>query len=270
MASVNEFYTHGHDAPVVGAHAQRTVATSAAFLIPRLDDGLHLLDFGCGPGSITADLARRLAPHGTVVGVDSSPAALEIARRDAAADNLEYVQGSVYDLPLPNDVFDIAYGHQILQHLGDPVSGLREVQRVLKPGGLVAVRDADYGTMTHHPHQPGIARWLDLYHQVARANGGEPDAGRRLLEWVSDADFGTPEVTTSTWTYAEPAARIAWAELWAGRIVLPRFRDKAIELQLTDDDEILAIAEAWRNWGAEPGGWFSFIHGEVIATKPAG
>ncbi|MCP4965934.1 MAG: methyltransferase domain-containing protein [bacterium] len=269
MPTADEFYTHGHDAVVVGAHAERSVATSAAFLIPRLADGLHLLDFGCGPGSITVDLAHRLAPSGSVVGVDSSQAALEIARHDAAAGNLDYVRGSVYDLPLPSDTFDIAYGHQVLQHLGDPVAALREVRRVLKPGGVVAVRDADYATMTHHPHQPGITRWLDLYHQVARANGGEPDAGRRLPEWVNDAGFGNPEVTTSTWTYAAPAARTSWAELWAERIALPRFRNKVVDLQLASDDDIAAIADAWRTWAAAPGGWFSFIHGEVIAAKMA-
>jgi ubiquinone/menaquinone biosynthesis C-methylase UbiE len=267
MPADDEFYTHGHDPVVLGAHAQRTAANSAAFLLPRLGDGVHLLDFGCGPGSITADLARYVAPNGTVVGVDSSAAALDIARTDAAADNIEYVKGSVYELPLPDDSVDIAYGHQILQHLVDPVAALREVRRVLKPGGLVAVRDADFGTMTHHPHDAGIARWLELYHHLARANGGEPDAGRRLLEWVNDAGFGNPVATTSTWTYAEPAARAAWAELWANRIALPRFRDRATELGLADRNEIDTIAEAWWSWGAKPAGWFSFIHGEVIARK---
>lgn len=177
------------------------------------------------------------------------------------------MQASVYDLPLADNSVDIAYGHQILQHLANPVTALREVRRVLKPGGIVAVRDADYGSMTHHPHYPELDSWLEVYHGVARANGGEPDAGRRLPEWVLEAGYVDPAVTTSTWTYALANERASWADLWAKRIRLPRFSARAIQLDLCDEDGIAAIAAAWAKWGHEPAGWFSFIHGEVIATK---
>ena len=177
----HERYTHGHHPVIVRSHALRTAANSAAYLLPSLHRGQRLLDVGCGPGSITADLAALVAP-GPVIGIDNAAAVLEQARSSAdgrGLTNVSYEDASVYRLPFPNASFDVVHAHQVLQHLADPVAALREMRRVLVPGGLVAARDSDYGTMTHYPTDPRLDRWLDLYHQVARANGAEPDAGDR-------------------------------------------------------------------------------------------
>src|SRR5881227_251812 len=72
-------YTHGHADSVLQSHRWRTVENSAAHLAPHLRPGLDVLDVGCGPGTITVDLAARVAP-GRVVGIDISPAPLEEAR----------------------------------------------------------------------------------------------------------------------------------------------------------------------------------------------
>lgn len=264
-----EVYTHGHDAVVVAAHAQRTAAEAAAFVLDRIEPGMRVLDFGCGPGSITAGLAEHVGPNGHVVGIDSSAEAIAMARAAAAdAPALEFAVASAYELPFPDDSFEVGYGHQVLQHLADPVAALRETLRVLRPGGLIAVRDADYGTMTHHPHCEEIDEWLAAYHSVARANGGEPDAGRRLLEWIGEAGFEEPVATTSVWSYATPQSRREWADLWAGRLMLPRLTDRARQLGVADDASLQRMADGWRRWAEEPGGWFAFIHGEVVAKKP--
>lgn len=265
----DEFYTHGHDRVVVAAHAQRTVAEAAAFVLDRLEPGMRVLDFGCGPGSITVGLAEHVGTDGRVVGIDSSAAAIGMART-AAGDlpGLQFAVASVYNLPMNDESFDVAFGHQVLQHLADPVAALRDIQRVLRPGGLVGVRDADYGTMTHHPHYPEIDEWLAAYHRVARANGGEPDAGRRLLGWIGAAGFVDPVVTASVWLYAAPESRREWADLWASRLMLPRFADRARELGVADSDALARMADGWRRWAEEPDGWFGFIHGEVVAEKP--
>ena len=210
-----------------------------------------------------------MGPLGAVVGIDNSSDAIEIARRDnAERANLKFELASVYELPFGDATFDAAYGHQVLQHLTDPVAALLEVHRVVKPGGIVAMRDADYATMSHFPPTPAIDNWLMLYHDVARANGGEPDAGRRLAAWVLEAGFVDPIVTSSTWTFATPDARRAWADLWADRTTLSRFADRALELGLCDRTQLEEIAAGWRSWADEPDGWFAFIHGEILATRP--
>ena len=72
MADRPDTYTHGHADSVLRSHRWRTVANSAAYLIPHLRPGIELLDVGCGPGTITIDLARRVAP-GRVLGIDAAP-----------------------------------------------------------------------------------------------------------------------------------------------------------------------------------------------------
>lgn len=261
-----EVYTHSHAPVVVAAHATRTAEEAAAFLLPHLESDMRLLDIGCGPGSISVGLAKYVAQ---VVGLDQSqPVVTEARARSAMPTNITFLAGSAYTLPFADGCFDVVYAHQVLQHVGDPIALLVEAKRVLRPRGMVAVRDADYATMTHHPHDPMLDRWLEIYHAVARANGGEPDAGRRLSEWVGAAGFEEPIATTATWTFATPESRQWWADLWADRIVLEHFVERAEKHGISNRAELEHVGKAFRSWAREPAGWFAFIHGEVLATRP--
>jgi ubiquinone/menaquinone biosynthesis C-methylase UbiE len=177
-------YTHGHHESVLRSHKWRTVDNSAAYLALRLTSGTSVLDVGCGPGTITADIGRRVAP-GRVLGIDASADVIEQARRDAGGGtNVEFSVGDLYALDTRDHTFDVVHAHQVLQHLADPVGALREMKRMCKPGGLVAARDADYGAFRWYPDEPAMDRWLALYRTIARRNAGEPDAGRFLLAWA--------------------------------------------------------------------------------------
>lgn len=217
MSKETAVYTHGHHESVLRSHTWRTAANSAAYLISSLKPHMTILDIGCGPGTITADLAG-LVPDGRVTGVDHAPGILDQARVTAAErglENVEFAVADVHALDYPDDTFDVVHAHQVLQHVGDPVRALREMYRVTKPGGFVAARDGDYSGMVWHPRTPGMDDWLDLYLRVARANGGEPDAGRRLKSWSLQA--GCTDITASSSTGVSPPPRSAPGGAACGR-----------------------------------------------------
>jgi ubiquinone/menaquinone biosynthesis C-methylase UbiE len=258
-------YTHGHAEPVLQSHRWRTAENSAAYLLPALRPGLDLLDVGCGPGTITVDLAARVAP-GRVVGLDVSAGPLDEAR--AAADRagvpVTFDVGDVYTLAAADDSFDVVHAHQVLQHLTDPVAALREMARVCRRGGVIAVRDVDYGAFVVFPADEGLDRWLDLYHRVARRNGAEPDAGRRLLSWAHAAGLRDVTATTSSWCYSTAADREWWGTSWAGRATASSFAEQAVSYGLAAPADLEEIAAAWLRWSEADDGWLGMLHGELL------
>ena len=174
---MSDVYTHGHHESVLRSHRWRTAENSAAYLLPHLKPHMRVLDVGCGPGTITAGLADRV-PRGHVTGIDTAPEVLDQARELAANGTTSTSRPATSTRStIRTPRFDVVHAHQVMQHLGDPVRALTEMRRVTKPGGLIAVRDADYGGMIWYPELPVLDDWLALYHKVARGNGGEPDAG---------------------------------------------------------------------------------------------
>ncbi|MBP0458008.1 methyltransferase domain-containing protein [Streptomyces montanisoli] len=265
MARETAVYTHGHHESVLRSHRWRTAENSAAYLLPELGAGQELLDVGCGPGTITADLAALVAP-GTVTAVDASADVLAAARAtvaDAGLENVRFAVADVHGLDFPDDSFDVVHAHQVLQHVGDPVQALREMRRVCRPGGVVAVRDADYGGFSWYPQPPGLDEWLDLYRRVARANGGEPDAGRRLLSWAREAGFADIAPSASTWFYASAGERAWWSGLWADRTLAPAYADRVEATGEGTREQLARIARAWRAWGESPDACFVCAHVEL-------
>jgi len=279
-------YTHGHHESVLRSHRWRDAENSAAYLLPHLRPGDEVLDVGCGPGTITIDLARRLGT-GRVVGVDSSAEVVEIARAAAAeaaattatatADKEGPEQGAplpvsfevadCYELPFADASFDVVHAHQVLQHLTRPVDALTEMRRVCRPGGIVAARDSDYAAKTWYPANPGLDRWLALYREVARRNGAEPDAGRHLLAWARAAGFAEVSASASVWCFATDASRSWWGGLWADRVRSSALATQLVEYDLCAPEDLEDLAGAWRAWSADPDGWFVVLHGEVLCRR---
>jgi len=259
-------YLHGHHESVLRSHRWRTVENSAGYLLPRLSPGSRVLDVGCGPGTITVGIARRVGGGG-VLGIDAAEEVLVEARGEAARlgqRNVTFEVGDVYHLKASDGAFDIVHAHQLLQHLTDPVAALAEMRRVCRPGGVVAARDGDYGAMFWFPEDPELDEWRDLYRQVARSIGGEPDAGRRLLRWARLAGFADIEVSASSWSYSAPAERSWWGELWADRVTSSSFALQALRLGLAEREDLERLAQAFRRWASGDDGWFFVPCGEIL------
>ena len=264
-----EVYQHGHHASVVSNHAKRTAEACAAFFLPFLKPGMRLLDVGCGPGSITLGLARRVAPAETV-GIDMSDSVVETARLLAAGNsvrNVTFEVGNIYKPRFEPGSFDAIFAHQVLQHLRHPVDAIRQMRELLATSGVLGVREVDWGSTTFYPENRGMRRFLELYYALAERNGGEPNAGRYMRRWFREAGFAEPRISTSTTHYADPAATRGWGETYAERTLQSNIADKALEYGLASRADLESMAAAWREWGRDPDALFCLSHVEVVATK---
>jgi ubiquinone/menaquinone biosynthesis C-methylase UbiE len=271
MSKEQATYSHGHHSSVVRSHARRTAANSAAFLLPHIKPNHAILDLGCGPGSITVDLAA-LVPEGSVIGGDAVADVLkqgESLANERGLNNITWQTVDGNNLPFEDNSFDIVFAHQTLQHVKDPVTVLKEMRRVVKPGGIVAARDADYRSFSWYPEPKAIGDWAALYQKIAKANGGEPNAGKYLQSWAWEAGF-PPKQVTLTWTcwlYQDNGDAQAWGESWSGRAIHSGFAETAKKHGLADDAKLQEISQAWKDWGQTKGAFIMVPNGEILCTK---
>jgi len=264
-------YTSGHHESVVRSHSWRTAANSAGYLLSTLHPDMKILDVGCGPGTITADLAA-LVPDGDVTGMDPEAKILEQAHANASSRglrNIHFEPGEVHALPYSDDTFDVVHAHQVLQHCGEPVKAIIEMRRILKPDGILAAREVDMSVNQWYPEYPAFDEWLKIYMRVARANGGDPMAGRKLHAWAHEAGFERSRIaqSASTWSFSTREERIFWGAMWADRLVQSAFAQQAVDGGHATAGELRHLSEAWSRWCAEPDGRFVVVHGEILCCK---
>jgi SAM-dependent methyltransferase len=259
-------YTYGHTDAVVDVHAARTAAREAAFLLPHLRPGMRLLDVGCGPGTITLGLAAAVAP-GSSVGLDLEPGVLERGRREADARgvrNLRFEVGQAYALPFPDGSFDAVFAHTLLEHVDDPPRALREARRVLVPGGVLGVRDCDWGSGVFAPADPLVAHAMELYARVWRHNGGHPHLGRELRALLLATGF-TRVVSSASfrWDGSWGDSR-SFGRLLADRLALPNFADPTLRFGWSDPDSLHNTIAACRAWSERPDAFAAMVMVEAV------
>ena len=270
--SKSSTYAQGYHPTVLRSHQWRTASNSAAYLLQYLKPSMKILDIGCGPGTLTLSLAAHV-PSGNIIGIDHSAAVIETAQSllssaSSPPTNIFFQTGDIYALEFPEGTFDVVHAHQVLQHLSRPVEAMREMMRVTKPGGLVAVRESDSKSFTWFPASPLLSRWHNLHEKLARNAGGEPDAGRRLHVWAYEAGFQPKQVkcSASAWCFASQEDREWWGGMWADRVSHSQgWGDRAMEQGLVQNlEELEDIGRGWREWVSKEDGWYGMMHGEII------
>lgn len=265
-ASAGASYTYGYSEGVVAVHAGRTAAREAAFFLPSMRPGTRLLDVGCGPGSITLGLAAAVAP-GEAVGLDVEESVLDAARERAAVDgvtNVRFEAGDVAALPFPDGSFDAVFAHTLLEHVGDGGAALREMRRVLRPGGVIGVRDCDWGSGVIAPDNGSVAMAMTLYARVWRHNGGHPHCGRYLRGMLTEGGFTRIETSTSFRWDGTPAETRDFGELLAHRLALPAFAGPILALGICDHPRLERIAADCRAWSRRPDAFAAMMMVEAI------
>jgi ubiquinone/menaquinone biosynthesis C-methylase UbiE len=241
----------------------RRASQWVGFLLPHLRRGMTVLDCGCGVGSITLDLAEIVAP-GPVVGIDRDEGQLAVARQaaiDRGLSNVTFRQGSIHAIPFPEGSFDVVLAHTLLFHLRSPLDALAAIRRALRPGGIAAVSDDDYRTVTYSPDDPMMQRIIDLWTRVVEHNGGNPFYSRHLRSLLLQAGFPRTEgfaVAADHYGTREETRRFA-------RIMTGLLRGRALVTLVgrqcwATRAELDEMADWLRRWGERPDAFFSVTY----------
>ena len=233
----------------------RRTGEVAAFLAPHLRAGMRLLDCGCGPGSITVDLARAVAP-GEAIGIDLREDVLAQGRAlavERGIANVTFETASIYQLPYPDGSFDAAFACAVLQHLAAPLAALKEMRRVLKLGGVIGIVDGSSTITFRYPTNSLLDKWDRLRALEREHNVGHPSDALRLRALLREAGFARTQASGDMVTEAGPPAgsleetrRVAQNHLIRLRGVLGEL---AIAQAWTTKQELEQIADALIIWG---------------------
>lgn len=251
-----------------GLHARRTAATQAAFLVRHLRPGMRLVDCGCGPGTITIGLAGVVAP-GEVVGVDLDAKRVAEATRTAAEQgvaNVRFEEANVYELPFPDEMFDAVYENAMLMHVDDAARAVREMWRVLKPGGVIGLRDVNLDGHLFTNANEGMLESHPLVRAWHVHRGIDMHLGARVSTLLRDAGFLGIEGSASYDSYGTREAVGQAAEQMARRIETV-VADLAVEQGTADKAAIARMAQAWRAWAEDPDAFWGGAHGEAVGWK---
>jgi 2-polyprenyl-3-methyl-5-hydroxy-6-metoxy-1,4-benzoquinol methylase len=263
-------YMHDYDGALTEQIiAGRTADVHGAFFLPYLRAGMDVLDCGCGPGSITVGLAEAVTP-GSVTGIDLEESQLARACETASGlglTNVTFETADVHNLPFEDGRFDAVFSHAMLEHLPDPVPVLAEMRRVLKPGGLAAIRCIDLGGTIIAPDDGRLAAGHELWRKYRQHCGGDAFMGRRLRALLREAGFARTVGTTSSETWATPERAQSMSSVMTDEFTGPKIAQAAIQMGWADQAELEGIARALDDWGAHPDAFMAIVWAEAVGWK---
>ena len=262
-------YAMGFSEAVRELLMRNTAEACAAYLLPHLRPGQRVLDFGCGPGTISAGLAHAVAP-GELHGVDMEPSQVDLARGVAASlgrDNAVFHVGDVVNLPFADGFFDVAHCHNVLMHVPDTGAALSEVKRVLKPDGIIGCREMIIESNFVFPDSGIIRRSMEIYGDVVTTDGGHPQMGKHLKRDLAAAGFTDVRYTATfaVWSTAQDIAAVhAFANQW---LLSEEMTERALGYGASTEQLFHMIEAEFDHWKSYPDALFALAFGEAVARN---
>lgn len=263
-----ECYSGGYSPLIIDQFKQRAFAKQGAFLLPYLTAGSAVLDCGCGPGSMTLDIAELVSP-GFASGIDSSPIQIEQAlllQKQRAVENAGFGVGSAYRLPYADERFDVVFAHAVLYHLQQPERALAEFRRVLKPGGLVALRDACHSGDMMMPLSADLTAVWDVIDKVFTHQGGNIHFGYQHKQLLLAQGFHDIVVSCSYDTFASDAEKDSIRSYWI-QFLSVEHRQLVLEQGWLTEAALAHLCAALDQWCSNPGSFFARARCEAVARK---
>lgn len=175
--------------------------------------------------------------------------------------------GNIYQLDFPDNCFDAIFSHNVLEHIGEPGRALREMYRVLKPGGVIGLRGTDMGGVLLAPADELTARFLTIYEADWEAANGHPRIGRRLGGLLTEGGFVDVDASASYEVYSDVEGRRFASQIPVSRLTEADFVERVIARGLANAYELEAMKEAWLAWPDLSDAFFAVAHGEAVGRK---
>jgi ubiquinone/menaquinone biosynthesis C-methylase UbiE len=268
MTNNRETYTMGYGPAAVALMGARTAETHAAFFVPHLKPGMKLLDCGCGPGTVTLGFAEIVAP-GSAVGTDIEPSQVALATETAAkrhVDNVRFEVANIYELPFEDASFDAVFMSALIGNLREPTRGLREAFRVLKPGGVIGVKEFDHGGDITYPLEPAMAKYDELYRRLRAENGHNGESGRMIGALLLESGFSELDMSASYEILSNTKVLHGAAQVFIGLLAESWSHEFTSRGWATEMD-IQDMREAWLRFADFPGALFAAAWCEAVARK---
>jgi SAM-dependent methyltransferase len=206
-----------------------------------------------------------------VEGIDIEPSQIAAAQARAVErglTNVHFQVGSVYELPFPTGSFDAVLAHTVIQHLRDPLQALREMRRVLTVGGVVGVRDDDWGTILLEPATPLLHLWSSLNVKVWTHNGGDPFVGRKHRRLLNAAGFVRTQASSSSESYGSREVTSGVAAAMVEHHRAPAFVQVVLDQGWADQRALEAMYREILAWGERDDAFLSLTYCEATGWKP--
>jgi ubiquinone/menaquinone biosynthesis C-methylase UbiE len=250
--------------------SDRHANTHAAFFLDYVGPGMCILDCGCGPGSITLDLAQLVTP-GKAMGIDIESAQIERARtlqRARKVGNAEFQIGDLNHLPFEDRTFDAVFAHGVVEYFRDPVHAFAEIHRVLKSGGVLGARHGDWGGFLLATKNPNTKKAFSIFIRLMKRNGGDPHFGRNQTAYLRRAGFERliSSASYDCWTPTPAIARQV-GHFMKAYFASDEFVGPVLHHDLASDDTLKRIQSAFDDWGENEDIFAAEAWGESVAWK---
>lgn len=254
----------GFGADTITMLSARDATDRAAFLIESLGHSRNyrIVDLGCGAGAMTVGLGQAL-PTSQALGIDTNAERIDDALQAAeqmGLTNIDFRVASAYELPLAEHTVDVVFAHALFEHLAEPTLALAEAMRILRPGGTLAIATSDWSKAKFNPKTANVDAAMRGHYILRQRAGGDPFAGRRIVDHVRNAGF---TAVTSKTVHRVDLGYTELAEYIESRLAEALAQPDGGDLQLA------SAARSAAAWASSGRGDVKQCWVEVLATAPA-
>ena len=262
-------YAPGYEEGITDLFRFRNAERFSRHLLVHLRPGMRVLDGGCGPGTITVGLASRVAP-GDVLGIDRDEkqvAAATTMAQQTGVLNVRFEAGDILHLPCPDASMDAVHLCCILTHILQPLEALKEAWRVLKPGGIVSLRDPVFASTIWCPENSLLIEACQWIIRAIRYAGGDANRGKDLGVLLHEAGYGDLHLSAAYDGPQNPAERPGFCALLAGVFSETQMARLLVAQGWTTQSRLEQIARAIQELGSDPRGFVAVPHIEALGWK---